>query len=115
MDIDDDNDSDTGDTSDDDLFFKRLEQKIHNGDNGKRSFSAAKKQSLDWFELPGNCWIMCGNKGGKCPACGGKEAYCCTREDWKLNLNGDCPDDAVKAIFKYTTGHVCVVTRGILP
>ena len=56
---------------------------------------------------------MCGSKGGKCPACGGKEAYCCTREDWKLNLNGDCPDDAVKAIFKYSTGHVCVVTRGI--
>ena len=56
---------------------------------------------------------MCGNKGGKCPACGGKEAYCCTREDWKLNLNEDCPEDAVKAIFKYSTGHVCVVTRGI--
>ena len=36
MDIDDDfdADSDAGDTSDDDLFFKRLEQKLHNGDNG---------------------------------------------------------------------------------
>ena len=37
MDVDDDNDSDAGDTSDDDLFFKRLEQKIHNGDDGKIS------------------------------------------------------------------------------
>jgi len=36
MDVDDDNDSDAGDTSDDDLFFKRLEQKIHNGDDGKQ-------------------------------------------------------------------------------
>ena len=36
MDIDDDfdADSDAGDTGDDDLFFKRLEQKLHNGDNG---------------------------------------------------------------------------------
>ena len=37
MDVDDDNDSDAGDTSDDDIFFKRLEQKIHNGDDGKIS------------------------------------------------------------------------------
>ena len=26
-------------------------------------------------------------------------------------MNGDCPQDAVNAIFKYSTGHVCVVTR----
>ena len=70
-------------------------------------------EASDWYELPGNCWTICGSKGGKCPACGGKEAYCCTREDWKLDLNGDCPQDAVDAIFKYSVGHVCVVTRGI--
>ena len=43
MDIDDDNGSDAGDTSDDDIFFKRLEQKIHSGDNGKIPLSAARK------------------------------------------------------------------------
>ena len=43
MDIEDDNDSGAGDTNDDDLFFKRLEQKIHNGDNGDISFLTFEK------------------------------------------------------------------------
>ena len=67
----------------------------------------------DWYELPGNCWIICGNKGGKCQACGG-EGYCCSKEKQKLVLNADCPRDAVDAIFKNTRGHVCVVTRANL-
>ena len=43
MDIEEDTDSGAGDTNDDDLFFKRLEQKIHNGDNGNISLSTFEK------------------------------------------------------------------------
>ena len=57
MDIDDDNGSDAGDTSDDDLFFKRLEQKIHSGDNGKISLSTV------WqliFQIGSSCQAIAG-------------------------------------------------------
>ena len=57
MDVDDDNDSDAGDTSDDDLFFKRLEQKIHNGDNGKISLSIMRNMD---FQIGTSCQEIAG-------------------------------------------------------
>ena len=59
MDIDDDfdADSDAGDTSDDDLFFKRLEQKLHNGDNGTFLIWNCKKQCL---KIGSNCQEIAG-------------------------------------------------------
>ena len=57
MDVDDDNDSDAGDTSDDDLFFKRLEQKIDNGDNGKISLSIMRNMH---FQIGTSCQEIAG-------------------------------------------------------
>ena len=57
MDIDDDNDSDNGDASDDDLFFKRLEQKIHNEDNGKISLSTMRNMH---FKIGTSCQEIAG-------------------------------------------------------
>ena len=45
---------------------------------------------------------MCGNKGGKCGACG-EESYCCRNYD---GPDGDCPIDAKVAAD--ADKHVCV-------
>ena len=59
-----------------------------------------------------DCWKKCGSRGGKCPAyCG--TGHCCSGR--RLDLNGDCPSNAIKFIRRtisakiLATGiHVCV-------
>ena len=55
---------------------------------------------------------MCGGKGGSCSACqlNGDDGYCCSQT--KLNLNGDCPTEAVDAMTSFSDTvvemHQCV-------
>ena len=59
-----------------------------------------------------DCWYVCGEKGGSCSECqlNGDDGYCCSQT--KLDLNGDCPNEAVNAMISSSDSviekHRCV-------
>ena len=59
-----------------------------------------------------DCWYVCGKRGGSCSVCqiNGDDGYCCSQT--KLNLNGDCPTEAVNAMISSSDSviemHQCV-------
>ena len=76
-------------------------------------FSVKFTQNLDYewsVKRDEDCWYVCGEKGGSCSACklNGDDGYCCSQT--RLDLNGDCPTEAVNAIISSSDSemHQCV-------
>ena len=79
----------------------------------KYSYVLSKNLGYEWnVKRDEDCWYICGGKGGSCSACklNDDDGYCCSQT--KLDLNGDCPTEAVDAIISSSDSviemHQCV-------